>query len=69
MESTIQQVVATVLVVAACLSAQVGLLALGCSFRVSARMAAPTEDRFASVPEPAGPPLQIATTSLPGGRW
>lgn len=59
MKSTIQQGVATVVVVALCISAQIGLLALGNSFRVAARMAAPTAGKIATVPEMAGGPIQV----------
>ena len=69
MKSTIQQVVATVVVVALCLSAQVGVLALGSSFRVAARMAAPSAGRVALAPELAGTPIQMAATQGPGGQW
>jgi hypothetical protein len=69
MKSAIQQVVTTVMVVALCLSAQVGILALGNSFRVAARMAAPTAGTIATVPEMAAGPVQVAARRVPGGQW
>jgi len=69
MKSTIQQVVATVMVIVLCLSAQVGLLMIGNSFRVAARMAAPAAGAAASTTEVAVGPIQVAATSLPGARW
>ena len=69
MGSAIQQVVPTVMVVAVCLSAQIGLLALGSSFRVAARMAAPTPVSVAPASVQGSRAIQIAASRGFDGRW